>query len=164
MIDVFCFPDHAVLEIYKKYQIEKYYKYQNLTDTDSTSLFFIFICDIGCVVSEKQNRKILFEVTITSKMPKRLDVSDDFCQQFNVPDKTVKKQVGFYEVESSDSSNVITISVNPKEYFEKYGDKTVNKKHKGLKRGTPGMKFEAYAQCICSLHECCANQKPTKIK
>ena len=51
MIDVFCFPDHAVQEIYKKYQIEKCYMYQNLTDTDSTLLFFIFICDNGCVVS-----------------------------------------------------------------------------------------------------------------
>ena len=62
MIDVFCFPDHAVQEIYKKYQIEKCYIYQNLTDTDSTSLFSIFICDIGCVESEKESRKILFEV------------------------------------------------------------------------------------------------------
>ena len=56
MIDVFCFSDHAVQEIYKKYQIEKCYMYQTLTDTDSTSLFFIFICDIGCVVSEKAEK------------------------------------------------------------------------------------------------------------
>ena len=40
MIDVFCFLDHAVQEIDKKYQIEKCYMHQNLTDTDSTSLFF----------------------------------------------------------------------------------------------------------------------------
>ena len=51
---------------------------------------------------------------ITSKILKRLDVCDDFWQQFNVEDKTVKKQVGLYEVESIDHSNVITISVNPK--------------------------------------------------
>ena len=57
MIDVFCFPDHAVEEIYKKSQIKKCYMYQNLTDTNSTSLFFVFICDIGCVVSEKESRK-----------------------------------------------------------------------------------------------------------
>ena len=43
-------------------------------------------------------------------------------------------------MESIDNSNVITISVNPKEYFEKYRDKTVNKKHKGLKRDTPGIR------------------------
>ena len=79
-------------------------------------------------------------------------------------DKTVKKQVGLYEVESIDNPNVIIISVNPKEYFENYRDRIVNKKHKGLKRDTPGMNFEAYAQRICSLHEFCANQKPKKIK
>ena len=68
-----------------------------------------------------------------------------------------------YEIESIDNANVITISVNPKEYFEKYRDKTVNKKHKGLKKDTPGMNFEAYSQCICSLHEFCTNQKPKKL-
>ena len=99
-----------------------------------------------------------------SKILNRLDVSDDFWQQFDVQDKTVKKQVGLCEVDSIDNPNVITISVNPKEYFEKYRDTTVNKKHKGLKRDTPGMNFEAYAQRICSLQEFCANQKPKKIK
>ena len=53
--------------------------------------------------------------------------------------KTIKKRVGLSEIES----NVITISVNPKEYFEKYRDKTVNKKYKALKKDTPGMNFEA---------------------
>ena len=91
--------------------------YQNLTNIDSTSLFFIFIRDIGCVVSEKESRKILFEVMITSKILKRLDVSDDFWQQFKVQDKTVKKQVGLCEVESIDNSNVIAILMNPKGIF-----------------------------------------------
>ena len=158
----FCFPDHAVQKIYKIYQIEKFFMYQNLTDTDSTLLFFI--CDIGCTVNEKESRKMLFEVMTASKISNRLDVCDDFWQQFDVQDKTVKKKVGLYEVESIDNPNVITISVNPKEYFEKYRDKTVNKKHKGLKRDTPGMNFEAYAQCICSLHEFCTSQKPKNIK
>ena len=81
---------------------------------------------------------------ITSKILKRLDFSDDFWQQLNVQEKTVQKQVGLYEVESIDNPNVITISVNPKEYFEKYRDKTVNRKHKDLKRDTPRMNFEAY--------------------
>ena len=67
--------------------------------------------------------------------------------------KTIKKRVGLSEIES----NVITISVNPKEYFEKYRDKTVNKKYKALKKDTPGMNFEAYSQRICSLHEFCTN-------
>ena len=38
------FPDQKVQEIYQRYQVEKCYVYQNLTDTDSTSMFFVFIC------------------------------------------------------------------------------------------------------------------------
>ena len=55
---------------------------------------------------------------ITSKILKRLDVSDNFWHQFNMQNKTVKKQVGLYEVESIDKPNVITISVNPKKNIE----------------------------------------------
>ena len=80
MIDVFCFPGQVVQEIYKKYHIENCYMYQNLTDTDSTSLFFVFICSLDCTVSEKDSRKILFEVMIASKIFQRLDLSDDFWQ------------------------------------------------------------------------------------
>ena len=39
MIDVFCFPNEEIREIYDYYQIEKCFLYQNLTDTDSTLLF-----------------------------------------------------------------------------------------------------------------------------
>ena len=69
-------------------------------------------------------------------------MSNDFWQNFNVQNKQLKKQVGLYEVENINNTN-ISVAVNPKEYFEKYRDKTVNKKHKGLKRDTPGMNFEA---------------------
>ena len=68
---------------------------------------------------------------IASKIFKKLDLSDDFWEQFNVQDKTLKK-TGFYKIKSIDNANVITICVNPKEYFEKSRDKTVNQKHKGL--------------------------------
>ena len=71
-------------------------------------------------------------------------MSNDFWQNFNVQNKQLKKQVGLYEVENINNTN-ISVAVNPKEYFEKYRDKTVNKKHKGLKRDTPGMNFEAYS-------------------
>ena len=138
--------------------------YQNLIDTDSTLLFFIFICNLDCSVNEKDNRKILFEVIIASKIFQRLDLSNDFWDKFNVQNKEIKKQVRLYEIENIDTANVITIAVNPKEYFEKYRDKTVNKKHKGLKKDTPGMNFEAYSQRICSLHEFFKNQKKIKQK
>ena len=41
LIDVFMFPNQEIREIYQKYQVEKCYLYQNLTDTDSTSVFFV---------------------------------------------------------------------------------------------------------------------------
>ena len=50
MIDVFCFSNEEIQQIYDYYQIEKCFLYQNLTDTDSTSLFFNFICSLDCSV------------------------------------------------------------------------------------------------------------------
>ena len=78
LIDVFCFPDETVQKIYEKYIIENCFLYQNLTDTDSTSLFFIFICNIDFVVNENESRNILFEVMVQSKIIERLDLSEIF--------------------------------------------------------------------------------------
>ena len=161
--DVFMFPDATVRSIYEKYKIEKCYVYQNLTDTDSTSILFIFICDMGCIVDEMIARKIVFEVMISSKILKRLDVSDDFWAEFNVQDKKVKKQVGLFEAENVNKANVITISVNPKEYLEEFEDLSINKKHKGIKKGTRGMTFDAYCPKLASITEFFNKQiKPTK--
>ena len=46
-----------------------------------------------------------------------------------------------YEVENINNENILTIAVNPKEYFEKYKDYSVNKNPKEVKRNTPGMNF-----------------------
>ena len=113
-IDVFMFPDETTKTIYDKYNIEKCFVYQYLTDTDSTSINFIFICNLGCIVDEANARKIIFEVLITSKILKRLDLSDEFWALFNVQDEKLKKQVGLFEAESISIPNVITISINPK--------------------------------------------------
>ena len=166
IIDVFMFPDEIVKSIYEKYNITKCYVYQNLTDTDSTSILFVFICNMRCVVDELIARKIIFEVMITSKNLKRLDVSDDFWAQFDVQNKKVKKQVGLFETENVDKANVITISVNPKEYLEVFEDLSINKKHKGIKKGARGMNFDAYCSKLASITEYFENQiKPTqKIK
>ena len=61
MIDVFCFPDETIQEIYNRFQIQKCFLYQNLTDASSTSLFFNFICNVDCFVAESEARKIIFE-------------------------------------------------------------------------------------------------------
>ena len=78
LIDVFMSPNQEIREIYQKYQVEKCYLYQNLTDTDSTSIFFVFICDLNCSVSEEKARNIIFEVLLKSKVFDRLDLSAEF--------------------------------------------------------------------------------------
>ena len=44
LIDVFMFPNAEIREMYDKYKVNLCYLDQNLTDTDSTLVFFIFIC------------------------------------------------------------------------------------------------------------------------
>ena len=73
-----------------------------------------------------------------------------------------KKQVGFYEVKNIESTNILTITIDPKEYFEKYKDFSINKKHEGLKKNTPEMDFEAYEERLATLHEYCFESKPKK--
>ena len=72
------FPDDDIKQIYKKYEIQKCFLFQNLTDTNSTSLLFIFICKLSSSVDEKNARNIIFEAWTMSKVLNRLDLSDDF--------------------------------------------------------------------------------------
>ena len=116
MIDVFCFPDNEIRQIYDFHQIEKcFFVYQNLTDTDSTSLFFNFICELHCSVWESKARKIIFECMKKSKIALRLDVSDPFWKQLNMHDPKAKKVMGKYGVKSIDmrtSSRIGTLIRN----------------------------------------------------
>ena len=105
-------------------------------------------------------KSVIFEVIIVSKTTNRLDLSDNFWTQFGVQNKAFKKQVGLYEIKNP---NIITISINPKEYFEKYRDKRINKKNKELKRDTPAKDFEAYSSRLLPLREFCG-QGPKKIQ
>ena len=73
--------------------------------------------------------------------------------EFNSCNPKLKKQVVLYEFETIGNANLITIAVNPKYNFEKYKDKSINKRHKGMRKDTPGMSFDAYAGRIMSLHE-----------
>ena len=98
--------------------------FQNLTDTDITSLIFIFVCKLSCSINEKTARNIIFEILTKSKVLNRLDLSDEFWEQFNVQNKSLKKQVGLYEVENINNTNILTIAINPK-----YKDFPINKKH-----------------------------------
>ena len=51
--------------------------------------------------------------------------------------------MGLYEVENLDNANLCTIAINPKQYFEKFKDRNINKKHKGVRRDMLGITFES---------------------
>ena len=77
------FPDEEISKIYDQQEIQKCFLYQNLTDTDSASIFFIFTCKTSCSINEKDARDIIFEVLAKSKILQRLDLSDDLTFKIN---------------------------------------------------------------------------------
>ena len=114
LIDVFMFPNEEIKKIYDGYNVQRCYLYQNLTDTDSSSVFFVFICDSSSSVDERKSRDIIFKVIKKSKIFDRLDLLNDFWNQFEIQNKKLKKQVGLSEIESIDKPKIITIALNPK--------------------------------------------------
>ena len=93
MIDVFMFPNEQIKQIYQKYNIIKCLVKQNLTDTDSTSIFFVFICDLKCDVREDDARDIIVEVMLKSKIFDRLDSSHEYYAKFNCRNTNLKKEL-----------------------------------------------------------------------
>ena len=150
IIDIFCFPDEEVKEIYDRHKIIKTFVY--LTDTDSCSLQFTYITELKSNISEDDARKLIFEILLLQKS-ERLDTSDEFFDQFLCRNKSTKTQVGLYEVESIDNANLVAIAVNPKENIEIFKNKAINKKHKGVKKSTPGINFESFASRIMDVRE-----------
>ena len=164
LIDAFMFSNQEIQEICRQYQVKKCYLYQNLTDTNCTSMFFVLICD-SCV-SEGKARNIIFDVTLKSKVFDRLDLSADFYEQLNCRNEDLRKRVGLFETESSDKPNVITIALNPKEYYERFIDHSDDKRHKSLKKSIPGMDFDSYSTRLTDLTEY-SNEfltKPNKVE
>ena len=53
--------------------------------------------------------------------------------------------MGLFEIENVNKSNVITIALNPKQYYVRFDDDSDNKKHKGLKKSTRGIDFDSYS-------------------
>ena len=91
----------------------------------------------------------------------------EFWQKMNVQRKELKKQVDLFEIENIDTPNIIiTIALNPKEYYERFHDHSDNKKHKGLKKYTGGMDFDSYSERLVDLTEFSKEflRKPAKIE
>ena len=114
-------------KIYDEYNDQRCYLYQNLTDTDSSSVFFVFICDLSCSVDKRTSRDITFKGMKKGMIFDRLDLSDDFWNQFDIQHKKLKKQMSFFEIKSIDKPK-ITVALNPKEYYEKFHDHSDNQK------------------------------------
>ena len=90
---------------------------------------------------------------IKSELFNRLELSNDFWDQFGVQNKKLKKQVGLFEIENINKANIIMIALNPKEYYEKFEDHSDTKKHKGPKKSTAGMDFDSYSVRLSDLNE-----------
>ena len=52
------------------------------------------------------------------------------------------------------------MAVNPKEYYEYFKTVNSNKKHKGIKKASPGMEYENYAERIKPLIDFKTYKKP----
>ena len=98
-----------------------------------------------------------------SKILNRLDLSDEFWKQFEIYNADTKNVMGLYEIENINNQNICTITVNPKEYFEKFKDRKINKKYKGVRKDTQGMDFESYAMRINTLREVDNKKKKKKL-
>ena len=96
---------------------------------------------------------MIFDVMLKSKIFDRFDLSAEFYERFDCRNEKLKKRVGFFEIESIDKPNVITIVLNPKEYYERFIDHSDNKRHKGLKKSTPGVDFDSYSNRLSDLTE-----------
>ena len=114
---------------------------------------FLFVCDLNCNVREDEARNIIFEVMLKSKVFHKLDLSAEYYEKFNCCNESLRKRVGFFEIENIDKPNIITIALNPKEYYERFADTSDNKKHKGLKKSTPDMDFDSYSNRLSDLTE-----------
>ena len=56
LIDVFMYPNDDISKVYDKYESQKKkILYQTLTDTDRTSILFVFIWKITCTINEKDS-------------------------------------------------------------------------------------------------------------
>ena len=141
MLGKFCFPDEKVQKILQKYMIKKVYIYHVLTDTDKTCLKLLFVSDSKNDICKKKYRDIIFEIIIASEIYNRFDTSHKCWEKFDPKKENLGKCLGYFEIEYIDNLCVLTITSNLKEYYEVFEDRDVNKKHKGIKKGLPGMNF-----------------------
>ena len=107
--------------------------FENLTDTDSCSFFYIFVCEDGCFVKECEANHLIFKVLKNSKIVEKIHSSYEIWKLHNLQKPELQKQAGLYEIELIDNPNISTISINPKEYYEEFRKRAYNTKTQGNK-------------------------------
>ena len=83
----------------------------------------------------------------------RLDTSHNFWERYGDRNEKLEKKLGYFSIKNIDDPCIVTVAVNPKEYFEEFESQSVNKKCKGLRKGVSGMELEYYAKRINSIWE-----------
>ena len=148
-VETVYFPDDIIVKkIYEKYLIEKVYIYHVLTDTNSSCLKFIFVSSTDSNISDKKFRDIIFEVIIASKIYNMFDSSNIYWENFMARKEKLLECLGNVEIEHVDNPTFVTVAVNPQEYYKSFENNSLNKKHKGIKKGSSGMDFENYPNRI----------------
>ena len=92
IMETFCFPDKNVRGILKKYGIERVKIFHVLTDTDSTSLKFMFISDPNSEIPESKFRDVIFEIITSSHIYKRFDSSQELWDIFGARNEEKRKK------------------------------------------------------------------------
>ena len=69
-----------------------------------------------------------------------------FGKNYNFYKPKIYKQAGLYEIESIDNQNILTFSINHKEYYEQFRNGDYNNKHKAINKSILRLDFERYAK------------------
>ena len=93
LVQTFYFPSQVVLDIYKKYKVEKIEINHVLTHTDSSALWFIIVTDPNSDIPEPKFREITFEIIVATKIFKQFDSSQEFWNNFGAR-KINRKKAG----------------------------------------------------------------------
>ena len=92
-------------------------------------------------------------MTSSNHIFKRFDTSHKSWEKFEATDEKTRKKLGLFETEHIDDPCEIKIAVNPKEYIKKFSSDEINKKLKGLRKGTDDMDIANYGCRIDSVRD-----------
>lgn len=76
-----------------------------------------------------------------------------FGKNFSARDEPLRKNLGYFSIKNIDDPWFVTVTVHSKEYFEAFESENMNQKHKSLRKGAKGMKFENCSKRISSIRE-----------